>query len=406
VEAHRAAGRRVVLTNGAFDLLHVGHVRMLSDARRLGDVLVVAVNDDAAVREAKGPGRPVVPARERAEVVAAVAGVDHVFVFPDATVDRLLRRLRPHVHAKGRDYREDTLPERETDRALGVETAFVGDEKAHASRALSAAARAGPPPLDRAVEVTEGGFRGFALAPAAAFLRARGLLDARRLASLPGSVANRHASRVVSRVEVDGRALYVKVEHARPRLPEAVAEFRAHLALRAAGFRAPEPWVALAGRDGRERFSVLVTAEERGVALDERLRAAGSERLRREGWARTVGLVVRALHTARFLFPDLLARHLLLDGPPEGGLRSVALVDLARLARASGRVGPAEAAPGLAALALSLRPVSDRRFRLAVLRAYLGGSLAPARPFLRAVVRRIRRVEGRGTFRASAAAAP
>src|SRR5437870_5277087 len=95
---HRRAGRRIVLTNGAFDLLHVGHVRMIHAAAALGDVLVVAVNDDASVRAAKGPGRPVVPAAERAEVVAALSPVSHVVVFPDATVDRLLERLRPHVH--------------------------------------------------------------------------------------------------------------------------------------------------------------------------------------------------------------------------------------------------------------------------------------------------------------------
>ena len=103
LDEHRRAGRRIVFTNGAFDLLHVSHVRLLEAARSLGDVLVVGVNDDAAVRTAKGAGRPVLPAAERAEVVAAIAAVTHVVVFPDATVDRLLRFLRPDVHAKGRD---------------------------------------------------------------------------------------------------------------------------------------------------------------------------------------------------------------------------------------------------------------------------------------------------------------
>jgi hypothetical protein len=142
------------------------------------------------------------------------------------------------------------------------------------------------------------------------------------------------------------------------------------------------------------------------VPLDRFLRDAGSEQAREAGWADTIGRVLRALHTARFVSPDLLAHHLLLDGPPEGGLRSVGFLDLARLERATSRVGPAEGAKGLAALALSLRPVSTRRFRLAVLRGYLGGTLAGARPFLRAVDRRIRRVAGRGTFRRLADAAP
>jgi rfaE bifunctional protein nucleotidyltransferase chain/domain len=136
VERRKGAGARVVVTNGAFDLLHVGHVRSLEAARALGQVLVVLVNSDASVRKSKGDGRPVVPARERAEVLAALRCVDLVHVFDDATVDRLLERLRPAVHAKGTEYRPETIPEERTARALGIEVAIVGDPKAHSTSDL------------------------------------------------------------------------------------------------------------------------------------------------------------------------------------------------------------------------------------------------------------------------------
>jgi rfaE bifunctional protein nucleotidyltransferase chain/domain len=140
--ALRAEGKRIVLSNGAFDLLHVGHVRALRAARALGDVLVVAVNGDASVRALKGAGRPLVPAAERAEVVASLACVDYVQVFEEKDVASLLRALRPHVHAKGRDYTKDTVPERDTARDLGIEVAIVGDPKDHSVTDLIARARA------------------------------------------------------------------------------------------------------------------------------------------------------------------------------------------------------------------------------------------------------------------------
>ena len=135
-ERHRAAGRRIVLANGCFDLLHVGHVRYLEDARRLGDVLFVGINSDAAVARLKGAGRPLMPAGERAELLAALRAVDHVFVFDDDTADGILRAIRPDVHAKGTDYTVDSVPERATARAVGVATAITGDPKAHATRDL------------------------------------------------------------------------------------------------------------------------------------------------------------------------------------------------------------------------------------------------------------------------------
>ena len=137
-EAWRGQGKRVVLANGCFDLLHVGHVRYLEGARALGDVLLVAINDDVSVRRLKGPGRPIMPAVERAELLAALAAVDAVVVFEGDTVDTLVRRLRPDVHAKGTDYTEDSVPERETVRATGGRVAIAGDPKDHSTRDLIA----------------------------------------------------------------------------------------------------------------------------------------------------------------------------------------------------------------------------------------------------------------------------
>jgi rfaE bifunctional protein nucleotidyltransferase chain/domain len=133
-EAARAAGRRVVLANGCFDLLHVGHVRYLEAARALGDVLIVGVNSDAAVRRLKGPGRPLVPAGERAELLASLRAVDHVVVFDDDTADRLVALLRPAVHAKGTDYTAESVPERAAVLAAGGDVAIAGDAKAHSTR--------------------------------------------------------------------------------------------------------------------------------------------------------------------------------------------------------------------------------------------------------------------------------
>src|SRR6187397_1911700 len=112
VEADRRAGRSLAFANGCFDLLHVGHVRYLEGARREADRLIVAVNDDASVRALKGANQPVIPEAARAELVAALRAVDYVVIFPDATVERLLRLVKPDVHCKGTDYTVDTVPER------------------------------------------------------------------------------------------------------------------------------------------------------------------------------------------------------------------------------------------------------------------------------------------------------
>jgi len=146
IDELKAGGRRIVMTNGTFDLLHVGHLRSLEGARSRGDVLVVAVNSDASVRGYKGPGLPIQPEDERAELLAGLRCVDLVTIFDDPTVDRLLLLLKPHVHAKGTEYDADTVPEAPTVRSYGGEIAIVGDAKAHSSSWLMARIRGEPAP--------------------------------------------------------------------------------------------------------------------------------------------------------------------------------------------------------------------------------------------------------------------
>jgi rfaE bifunctional protein nucleotidyltransferase chain/domain len=134
----RAAGRTIAFANGCFDILHVGHIRYLESAAREGDVLVVAVNDDASVRQLKGEGRPILPASDRADLVAALRCVDYVVVFSESTVGPLLTALRPDVHCKGTDYTMESVPERDIVRGYGGRTAIVGDPKDHSTRELLA----------------------------------------------------------------------------------------------------------------------------------------------------------------------------------------------------------------------------------------------------------------------------
>ncbi len=129
----RRNGARIVLANGCFDILHVGHVRYLEGARALGDILVVGINSDEQVRVLKGEGRPLVPERERAEIIAALRVVDFVTIFNEPTVEALLRAIRPDVHAKGTDYTEETVPERNVVLSLGGRVAIVGDPKEHST---------------------------------------------------------------------------------------------------------------------------------------------------------------------------------------------------------------------------------------------------------------------------------
>lgn len=132
----REEGARVVLANGCFDVLHVGHVRYLQGAKALGDLLVVGINSDQQVANLKGSGRPIMGERERAEIVAAIECVDFVTIFDEPTVTELLLDLKPDVHAKGTDYTEETVPEREVVRGYGGRVAIVGDPKNHSTSQL------------------------------------------------------------------------------------------------------------------------------------------------------------------------------------------------------------------------------------------------------------------------------
>ena len=149
VARDRAAGRTVAFANGCFDLLHVGHVRYLQGAAAEADRLIVAINDDRSVAALKGPGRPILPAADRAELVDALAGVDYVVVFGDRTVGRLLTLLQPDVHCKGTDYTVDSVPERPVVQAYGGRIAIVGDPKDHATRELVVRIAAGQAAPDR-----------------------------------------------------------------------------------------------------------------------------------------------------------------------------------------------------------------------------------------------------------------
>ncbi len=131
VARHQRQGRSVALTNGVFDLFHVGHLRSLQGAKRRAGILVVAVNDDRSTRRYKGPGRPLVPAAERMEILAGLSCVDYVTLFSEPTVARLILCLAPDFHAKGTDYTPETDPEREAVAAVGGKTLIVGDAKRH-----------------------------------------------------------------------------------------------------------------------------------------------------------------------------------------------------------------------------------------------------------------------------------
>ena len=133
VEAWRSAGDRITLANGCFDLLHVGHVRYLHAAKELGGRLVVALNSDESVRSLKGEGRPLMPAEERAEILAALADVDAVVIFREPDVRAIIREIHPDIHAKGTDYTAESVPEGDVVREYGGRVAIVGDPKNHSA---------------------------------------------------------------------------------------------------------------------------------------------------------------------------------------------------------------------------------------------------------------------------------
>lgn len=129
VASERAAGKVVVLANGCFDIFHVGHIRYLREAKARGDLLIVALNSDKSVKKLKGMGRPILPQAERAEILAAFSFVDYITIFDEPTVEKILRQLKPDIHAKGSDYTEESVPERETVREYGGRVAIVGGPK-------------------------------------------------------------------------------------------------------------------------------------------------------------------------------------------------------------------------------------------------------------------------------------
>jgi rfaE bifunctional protein nucleotidyltransferase chain/domain len=133
VEEWRRAGEQIVLANGNFDLLHVGHVRYLHGAKALGGKLIVAINSDDSIRALKGEGRPIIPEGERAEIVAALAAVDAVVIFPELDVRPIIREIRPDIHAKGTDYTAESVPERDTVAECGGRVKIVGDPKEHST---------------------------------------------------------------------------------------------------------------------------------------------------------------------------------------------------------------------------------------------------------------------------------
>jgi len=141
---HKRQGRRIVLANGCFDTLHVGHIRYLDGARCEGDILVVGLNTDSSVRKLKGPGRPVLDENARAQLVAALRSVDYVVLFAEPSVEVLLEEMRPDVHAKGTDYTAETVPERAVAARLGIRVAIVGDPKDHSTRDLLESIRKAP----------------------------------------------------------------------------------------------------------------------------------------------------------------------------------------------------------------------------------------------------------------------
>lgn len=135
LQLHKA-GKTVVFANGCFDLIHVGHVRYLQSARAMGDALIVGVNGDSGVEALKGKGRPLQSGNDRAEMIASMACVDYVLLFDDLTVDGILNELHPDIHAKGTDYSEESVPERNTVRSYGGKVAIAGDRKDHSTRDL------------------------------------------------------------------------------------------------------------------------------------------------------------------------------------------------------------------------------------------------------------------------------
>lgn len=136
VKLLKSEGKHIVLANGCFDVLHVGHIRYLEASKKLGDILIVALNSDSSMKAIKDPQRPIIGEKARAEIVASLSAVDYVTIFSEPTVDGLIRTLEPDVQSKGTDYSKDTVPEKETVHSYGGRVAIAGDRKAHATKDL------------------------------------------------------------------------------------------------------------------------------------------------------------------------------------------------------------------------------------------------------------------------------
>lgn len=136
IEGQKKKGKQVVLANGCFDLIHIGHIRYLKESKKKGDVLVVALNSDSSVRKLKGKGRPILNENERAEIISSFSFVDYITFFNEEKVDKVLLSLKPHVHAKGSDYTEETVPEKETVQDYGGKIAITGGPKVKSTSKL------------------------------------------------------------------------------------------------------------------------------------------------------------------------------------------------------------------------------------------------------------------------------
>ncbi|OGL39889.1 MAG: ADP-heptose synthase [Candidatus Schekmanbacteria bacterium RBG_16_38_11] len=134
VNSFKGKGKTIILANGCFDIIHVGHIRYLTGAKALGDILIVAINSDESTKALKGSGRPVTNEEERVEIISALECVDYITLFPERNVENILLTLKPHIHAKGSDYTLDTVPERETVKSYGGKVAITGDPKDHSSK--------------------------------------------------------------------------------------------------------------------------------------------------------------------------------------------------------------------------------------------------------------------------------
>ncbi len=134
LEKLKKSGKKIVFANGCFDLIHVGHIRFLKSAKRKGNILVVGINSDISTRKIKGKGRPIINEKQRAEILASFEFVDYVTIFNETTVEKTLKILKPHYHAKGTDYTKDTVPEKDTSLKYGIKIVIVGDKKSHSTK--------------------------------------------------------------------------------------------------------------------------------------------------------------------------------------------------------------------------------------------------------------------------------